>query len=306
MFHGGQQNWSLDPEDAFNGNYYFATTAGNLKNKRHSIISTIACQTNAFDNSKEIGPLDPCLSEGFIRNKNSGVIAYFGCSRNNWGGGTDVRNWSAMKYECAFYSHLTSRYGNRAFGEICAAAKANYITQAVKGSDVEVMRWLQFGLNPIGDPEMPVYTSQPMQFDKTTVNFKQDSLIVSTGPHYGTICVSSHDDSGTSYYKIFNNVNKVILTDYPLNIDICISAPSYKPEQLTVRQAQNITHNKKKTYLGDVVRLGERICPDETQGLVVIEQGQTKVRADKIIICSGVKVGAEATLILDKKNPSNN
>lgn len=302
MFHGLQFLWALDPEGENKGNIYYYSDANQLTQNGHSIIITSACLTNAFDSSNEGGKFDPCLSEAFIRNKESGVIAYFGCSRNNWGDPESLENWSSLKYEKAFYNRvLSTNYKERTFGAVCAAAKADLITQAVSGESSKDIRWIQFGLNPIGDPEMPIYLSQPKSFDNASIKFKNDSLIIKAGTPFSTICVSSLGDNGASFYKIFSGVSEVVLTSYPLDINICFSNSTlYVPKQLTIRQIQNKVHNKVNTYYGDLIRVGENICPREPQGPVIIEKSRTRFIADKIVICSGVRVEAQGTLILDK------
>ena len=69
--HGVPTCWSMRSYS------YNTTFARNLTNQGNSVITTTACHTNAFDSSV-------CLSEAFIRNENSGVIGYVGCSRQGW------------------------------------------------------------------------------------------------------------------------------------------------------------------------------------------------------------------------------
>ena len=72
-------------------------------NTASTIVTTIACFTNAFDYV-----YDPCLSESLIRNPGSGVIAYLGCSRKGWySSRQDDLDYSPL-YESKFYRNLFS------------------------------------------------------------------------------------------------------------------------------------------------------------------------------------------------------
>ena len=116
---------------------------------------------NGFDTlRKHCSPEKACLSEAFIRNPQSGVVAYFdvqdmdGIIRAN-------KDWTILDFEKEFYKKTLFRQNQKLykFGDVVTAAKQAYVT-----FPDEVHKWLQYGLNPIGDPEMPIFTTTPKIF----------------------------------------------------------------------------------------------------------------------------------------------
>lgn len=100
--HGLQYMWLNNPSGG-----YSCYEADRLINKGFSIITTNACVTNAFDSTEKDLEVDPCLSESFIRNRNSGVLAYLGCSRAGWYSAVPYPLYSTM-YNALFYQNLFS------------------------------------------------------------------------------------------------------------------------------------------------------------------------------------------------------
>lgn len=223
--HGLPLGWGLEND------IYSKEEALGLVNNNYTIITTIACQTNAFDNfiDPEGNEAEPCLSECFIRNPHSGVIAYLGCSRN----GFEFVNYDnlgpSLQYDGQFYKHLFSpTISNKNFGRIVAAAKLSMTGMC--NTKKNSYRWIQFGLNPIGDPEMPIYTTTPERFNKAYVTEGVDNTItITTNIERCTICAMSTNDNGASYYKIFKNVNKATLKKTNTPITICVTKQGYIP-----------------------------------------------------------------------------
>ncbi len=155
--HGDQQLWST--EDSY---YFNSTDASNLSNiNSQGIVVTIACITNAFDESSGF-TADPCLSEAFIRNSNGGAVGYFGSSRYGWGNGDMTEELgSSYLYASSFFEYLFSGVpASKPYklGAATAQSKINYIGASY---DDNPERWLQFSLNTIGDPELDLYTANP-------------------------------------------------------------------------------------------------------------------------------------------------
>ena len=223
--HGKPVSWGLD-----NGEEYFTTNADILENKGYTIITTNACETNAFDDylDWENKPNDPCLSESFIRSNKSGIIAYLGSSRFGWA--TYGSNLGpSMKYEAAFYENLFSTsLKSKNFGLIVAAAKHSLINSCFTYGNY---RWLQFSLNPIGDPEMPIFTSTPQKFNLVNVSRRigNGNILIGTGVDSCTICVMSIDDAGVTYYQVQENVNYAEFTNPKCNVKYCITKQGYIP-----------------------------------------------------------------------------
>ncbi|MBD3170661.1 MAG: T9SS type A sorting domain-containing protein [candidate division Zixibacteria bacterium] len=160
--HGSQRLWSMESGGSFNSSSALLLT----NEDEQGIIYTIACLSNAFD-SEGGNYRDPCLSEGFIRNGNGGAVGYQGCSRYGWGYSNQSPNHGpSYQYADEFYMYLF--WGDTHWmmphefpyrmGSVAASHKASKVPECSDG----VMRWLNYGLNSIGDPAMDLYTEEPM------------------------------------------------------------------------------------------------------------------------------------------------
>jgi len=162
--HGDQQLWAME-----DGYYFSSSDASALTNlNEQGIIVSISCLTNAFDDS--YAPADPCLSEAFIRNANGGAVAYHASSRYGWGDYDPTIFGPSMQYSAYFYEYMFS--GQPAaykykFGSVSAQGKIQFIGSSM---GYTAMRWLQFAINPIGDPEMDIFTDDPQTITATTID----------------------------------------------------------------------------------------------------------------------------------------
>ena len=122
---------------------------------------------------------EPCLGEAFIRNANGGALVHMGCARYGWGEPdyldsdpetTDLDGYytkctasntsnggPSTVYAYKFYKRLYEAEAvrkNRTLGEAFAMSKADMISQC---SGYGCERWIQFGLNFLGDPAIALY-----------------------------------------------------------------------------------------------------------------------------------------------------
>lgn len=223
--HGAPWCYSL------NSSLYSTYDASCQTNVGHTVMTTIACSTNAFDDcdiSDEYR--DPCLSESLIRNTNSGVIAYLGCSREGWfynSYDSDKKLGVSYQYESCFYKNLFSnKLKSNNFGKISAFAKSEMI--GLCGSD-DCYSWVQYGLNPIGDPEMPVFTNTPQSLPKTKVKIENGKATIDAGVDSCTVCLMSRYDNGASYYKVQRNVKTASFEEIADSLTLCITKQNYIP-----------------------------------------------------------------------------
>lgn len=300
--HGGQTTWSMEKGGSYSSSYGRRQT-----NIRASIVTTTACHTNAFDTSNYPGRTDPCLSESLIRNPASGVIAYLGSSRYGWGSsGSDRNGGSAgleysLGYESTFYRLLFDKsYDNMNYGILVSAAKDVCIGYS---DPYHAYRWLQFSLNPIGDPEMSIYIEQPGIFDNIIFNQTSESLTVKTGVEGCNICVMSAPDYGDSYHKLYDDIDGVSINQFPLPYCLCITKPGYIPVMYYLSYEsesdkwiiQNQRLSGKNTYTLDNVEMGSGITEKLPAGEVEVNSGVTEINAESVILRPGfsVKKGAE-------------
>lgn len=180
--------------------------ASTLMNSGHSLFTTTACLTNAFDQYETTYSSNPCISEALIRNPQSGIIGYLGSSRYGWFNGTHTLTFS-FGYEYDFYNRLlhdTEMPTIKHFGALINFMKHSYMNAA----DDEVLqcylyRWLHYSINGIGDPETPIYNTYPRTntiayIDTTEVG----KLYVNAGFDDALICVSSKN--GNRFYETYN------------------------------------------------------------------------------------------------------
>ena len=164
--HGAPQEWGLE-----SGSFY-DTDASSMTGQT-AFVYTDACMTGHFDkNSNSIDgssyTVEPCLAEGFLRNANTlgGAVAYMGCARYGWGepdespAENDSNGGTSTIYAYKFYKRMYESSG-RTLGTAFAMHKADMVSLC---SSNEAERWVQFGLNLLGDPalKMPAWTDTPV------------------------------------------------------------------------------------------------------------------------------------------------
>lgn len=296
--HGAPTNWTLET------GLYTTNEANSLSARQATtIITTNSCLTNAFDEGDIPGKADPCLSESFIRNPNSGVVAYLGCSREGW---TSLRLdelGTSMQYEAQFYKNLfSSDIVNKNFGTIVAAAKAAMIgTSSTNGSH----RWVQFGLNPIGDPEMPIYTTTPHRFTNVTITQDENKITVNTGLPGCSICLMSINDTGETYHEVRNNVQNAVFNGVDTEVSVCVTKQNYIPFVKEVDnknlylQNENITGPKSYEY--NVVKIGSSVTSTKPNGEVNFNGGDINIKANKIVIDNGTSISTNTNFKMSNK-----
>lgn len=221
MSHGIPTGWTFEKD------MYHINSASSLTNPNYTIIASIACKTNYFDGNDNNSQEEPCLSEAFIRNPNSGVVAYLGNSRVGWEDDDSTKVGQSNIYEQKYYEYLFSnKLKEKNFGKVVAAAKSSLINISRQDS---IYRWIQFELNPIGDPEMPVYITTPKTLNVgMSFGIGGKNMTLNTTVDSCRICVMSLDDEGKSYYQRLTNARSVTInTDKAYSV--CITKQNYIP-----------------------------------------------------------------------------
>lgn len=291
MTHGSQTEWATETGDSYSSSY-----GSSLNGGKFTIITTNACKTNAFDSSENIGTQDPCLSESLIRNANSGVVAYLGCSRSGWGikGKEDIG--TSLQYEAQFYKALlSSTITDKNFGVIVAAAKS---AMASLCKHNPTYRCVQYGLNPIGDPEMPVFIDTPQSFTDVSVKKNATSLTVNTNVPDCRICVM--DSNGGVYYSVFENAQNAIFFNVPSNVSVCVTKQGYIPEVVNI--SNDIVYIQNETVIGpayinaETVKIGSHVTSSKPTGMATIGYGEVIINADTVIVEDGTIISNGANL----------
>lgn len=262
-----------------------------------SVFVTMACCTNKFDSST-----DPCLSEAFIRHT-GGAICYFGSSRDGWGiPNPDINNitlGASFKYNSIFFRSIFNENVVN-FAEIAAEAKVAYISSSIVNNSY---RWLQYSLNPMGDPELPIYTENPMLFTGITITKNGNNIIVNTnGIDNCTITITSFDDYGDTYFNTQRDVSSAVFTNVPTSYFIVITKHNYVPyiysSPLYIQR--EIFADEKIITSASKVFAGKDVTSLKPQGEVIVQPGgKLKIyNAEKVILNSGFKVESGGELII--------
>lgn len=290
--HGDSSCWVTDDE------LYNIQYAENLANKYPSVITTMACTTNAFD----LPNYDPCLSEALIRNSNANVLAYIGGSREGlympgtaFGPSYSLNAW--------FYKNIFDRNDGTTLMRALKSARNTLTTLAsyrYYGSE----RWVLFSVNPIGDPDMPIYKEAPKQFPMPEIinNNANNSLTVLTHVDECKIYLVSDQDLGESYYREVSYSDSATFTNIPDSASLSIVKNGYVPLIIKlingniVLNIQNKTIDDDGIVNADIVNIGRNVTTDMLEGPVTIECGTTNIIGKQNVYIKNsfeVKKGAE-------------
>ena len=156
--HGSPEGWGLESGQ-------FGVTDAQSVTGLVVVSYTDSCMTAHFD--KESNSIDgvgyvtePCLAEALLRNPDGGALVYIGCSRYGWGradtgfASNTSRGGPSVEYAYKFYERMRDRSVNTV-GEAFALHKADMAGQSI-GDSAE--RWLQLGINLLGDPAVPLWS----------------------------------------------------------------------------------------------------------------------------------------------------
>lgn len=295
--HGLEYQWQME-----NNGFYDWQKANELENSGYSIITTTACLTNAFDYYRSRIPPLYCLSQHFINNPQSGILAYLGTSRENWYSNNYTSLGTGATFDALTYSKLfIDRYHR--IGKALTAVKAEKMSDAMPSNNTYTSnRKVWMGLNLMGDPEMPVYLSKPKSFKNVSIQFVNDSIYVNAGTGGFDICFINQNDS-TEYYIARDIADSVaVFSRIDGVFDVCITKPDYIPYTTTCANTylQNLTLSGTKTYETGHALIGSDITDKIIQGPVVINSGSTTVKASQgttITKDFEVNLGAEFNII---------
>ena len=299
MTHGTKVGWEMEDHNAY---YYYI--ANGLVNSGYSIITSTACLTNAFDYYVPLTTPRHCLSQHFMNNPQSGILAYWGTSRENW------HTFSLIEFpplsggdlfDALTYSKLFADKNHR-MGKAAVAVKIEKMTEALSsGNYYSSERKIWMGLNLMGDPEMPVYLSRPETFQNVSIQFVNDSIYVDAGTGGFDICFINQSDS-TDYY-IARNIADSVAVFGRINgvFDVCITKPGYIPYITTCDNfyLQNKTLSGTKIYQSGNAIIGLDVTNIIAHGPVVINNGSTTVKASQEATITKdfeVELGAEFTI----------
>ena len=262
-----------------------------------SVVTTMACHTNRFDNS-----VDPCFSEALIRNASGGAICYLGSSRYGWGYSNTslpVSLGPSFQYNGNFFKTLFSRHIYH-FAQIVAVAKSDLRNSSTTYNSY---RWLQFSLNPMGDAEIPIYTDEPTTFENISITRTGSSLLIDTnGTDSCTITVSSAD-FGETYYAKVTDTSSASFSNVPEEYYVVVCKHNYIPYIYSnPLYIQNETFTTDTIISGQKIVAGRNVTPIKPIGDVTIAPtGRLTLSAsERVILSDGVKDELGGRLIINQ------
>lgn len=222
--HGSSGCWKLSSSSPVN---YTSTNAIQQTNSHPSVILSSSCYTNNFDNNYN------CIGRSLLCAPNA-AVAVWGSSREGFCGSGGAFG-ASQKYDGIFFRTLlfdTAPDATNIYGELAANTKENLISEACSGSDnnASFYRSLMFSINPLGDPEMPIYTNYASSI---VVGLVGDGYNLTVDTHGTTGCkiaVTSYDH-GESFFHVINNSSTDVYTFTNINkpFYITVSKNGYKP-----------------------------------------------------------------------------
>lgn len=220
------------------GSGFKSEDALSLTNEASGIMLSTSCDVNAFDS------LDPCLSEAFMRNPEGGCVAFLGSSRYGFGNPDQTSLLDpSFQYSASFMKYLfTASSGVRgnSFATVAALAKSDFTHN---GSSGGIYLYLLYALNPMGDPELPIFTRDPSVFDNVRMYRMGNTLTVNTGGVSNCrICLTS-DDLSDGYHKVIENVSYCTFEDIPGAFQVTITARDFIPYRYRSGSATGMENN---------------------------------------------------------------
>lgn len=247
--HGFDTGWALEEGSFCNDQVAMINTEF-----AKTIVVTTACTTNKFDMS------GVCLSQKMSYRNHSGVLAYLGASRVGY-----VK--PSFSFDSLFFCNLFEDPSHR-IGDV--ATQSRYELSMGHMDSLTYERHIALTVNPLCDPEMPIFLSRPMEFDDVCMNVKGDSLMVRLPMAGCRVCVMSPDDLGASYYCVQEcDSNLMTFHGVPTSFQVCVTHPGYIPyfKRVTTRYIQNeVVSNG--TIVADKVLIGSKVTDSKPHGPV--------------------------------------
>jgi hypothetical protein len=206
---------------------------------RNFILNSLGCWPAAIDND--------CIAEHFVNNPNGGCVAFVGNCRYGWGSPGNPGFGYSDVFQHEFMRRLFVEEDVH-IGLALALGKAYFVPFA--GSE-NVYRYNEYQVNLLGDPEMPVWTDEPLTFDVGLPGYvmaADGGLTVTVSDAHGAVegavvCVTNEDDVYlTATSDISGCADFTVSTASPESLLITVSAYNHIPLQARVGVLTSGTH----------------------------------------------------------------
>ena len=273
LCHGQNTYWEFTDTERYK---YGISYALDLYTSRPMHIATMACHTNSFHLA------EPCLSEAFMRNKNCNVVTYWGSSSYGWTSTSKKALGPSDNLILNYYDLLlndNSEFKN--YAELTTKAKMKLKNIGTNSSD----HWLFFSVNSMGDPELPIYTRDPKEFNEISFECKEDnSLIIKFSEKKVNVTICECTNTTNPYYKIYKNISDSCIVDKNLeSYIITLSKPNYIPctIYLSMPKIQNKIFIGNNNIYSEKLNIGCNIVDSLPSGNVILETGKISLNSSK-------------------------
>lgn len=284
-----------------NDDEYTVINANALCNSNHSISVVTSCFVNAFDS------VNVSLSESLINNPDGGSIAFWGSSRQGWYVSNSIMHGS-IAFSASFFKTLFSanasivdNYQQHKFAAVTSIAKN---IQASNSSSIssQYRRRLLFSMNALGDPEMPIYTQIPSEFQNISITSNGADIVVNTGGIDSCTIALTSMDGGDSYFAVSHNTSSATFANVMCPFNIVISKHNYVPYRVSCPDVyvQNYTFNSDAKVEGKNIYIGKNVNPNGIQGEVFINSDLNVIfdAANDTYIKNGFSIESGSTLLI--------
>lgn len=246
------------------------TDADNLTNgDRLSIIYAINCASAAMDFNS--------IGERFLKNPNGGAVAYIGSSRISIAG-EDYRLLQNEFYDVVFQDSVLAIGQGLALSKVPFVGGAQYETTA---------RWLQFAVNLLGDPELPVWNRAPQAITAT----HSPTFVLGSSGYSLNASVGGSPLAGARVALVKSNTPPTSLDAYMIattlangsasvpfnpqyvgNFTVTVTRPGYKPYEST---ANVLTTSEPFVHFNQVAVNDDTIPPSSGNNNGIPDAGET-------------------------------
>ncbi len=222
--HGGETSWG-DP--SYNVSNINALTNG----RKTPVVLSINCNTGSFYRTG-----GDCFCEAFLKKANGGAVGITGATRVSYSGYNDLlaHGFFTCLWPSYDTTHTDATYPHsRRPAEALNYAKYYMLTykgdNGTTEAEFHMFHWF-------GDPEMPLYTSDPCTMYpayQDMIAFGHQSFVVETGVPGALVCLSKPDEFYISGYADgtghFDAEIEALFAFEPM--DITITAQNYHPHE---------------------------------------------------------------------------
>lgn len=298
--HGGMSAWG-NPS-------YTKDNINSLNNgNKLPVVFSINCYTGYFNHV-----MIDCFCEAFLKKQNGGCVAIYGATNRSLSGYNDALSegmfdaiWPSEKLRPTFPDvngtggiTPTPLYE---LGQILNQGKTRMSeTYGTINSDYNLYTKELF--HCFGDPSMRMYTASPTPFTNVDIIRSEDSLYVNLNGDTATIVFQDLLEGTT---MCTTGTSATLPTNPTKKIRICISYHNRIPYICEVEPyiifIQNETVVESANYEAENIMVGEHVTNLKPQGPVVLESGDVRLKAKRILIDSGTSVNKGASLELINK-----